>query len=226
MNEGLIREFRELDSGLMRPCFDSATARPGTAMATEDEGPGVIRSSSSPVFSPRLIEMTADERAEKSRQAVIDRLTAGDDGVSDYDVERNLREIRGILSTNQDILNRSKDSVYAGSNGFGTSSPTEVVFKRVAYNEVKVTSEDIFSWEPTPASTYLIKFAAKQIFSRNAFDLAPLGELPKCLRDVIVPDTKPLIFSHGQVGAISFSFLLGTSLTRCVFLLAAYRHQF
>ncbi|EJK59180.1 hypothetical protein THAOC_20631, partial [Thalassiosira oceanica] len=91
MDEDLIRELRELDSGRMRSCFDSATAR--VAMAAEEEvGPGVIRSS--PVFAPRLIEMTADERAEKSRQTVIDRLTAGDGGVSDYDVERNLREIR------------------------------------------------------------------------------------------------------------------------------------
>ncbi|EJK46902.1 hypothetical protein THAOC_34406, partial [Thalassiosira oceanica] len=197
MDEDLIRQLHELDSGLMRSSFDSATARSGVAMAAEEEvGPGVIRSS--PVFAPRLIEMTADERAEKSRQTVIDRLTAGDGGVSDYDVERNLREIRGILSTNQEILNRSKDSVYPGSNGFETGSPTEVTFKRISYNEVTVTSGDIFSWEPTPTSTYLVTFTAKQVFSRNAFDLAPLGELPKCLRDIIVPETKPLIFSHGQ----------------------------
>ena len=199
MDEDLIRELRELQPGglMTRARLDPATTRPGVARAAdEEEGPGAIRSS--PVFAPRSIEMTAEERAQKSRQSVIDRLTAGDDDVSDYDVERNLREIRGILSTNQEILNRSKDSVHPGSNGFGTSSPTEVTFKRVSYNEVKVTSEDIFSWDPSPTSTYLIKFAVKEVFSRNAFDLAPLGELPKCLRDVIVPETKPLIFSHGQ----------------------------
>jgi hypothetical protein len=106
----------------------------------------------------------------RARGEVANDLRPSNGAVESSNVEQNIREIRAIITTNAEILDRCIGS--RKGNSYST-------FLRYSFDVVEIR---------TIGST--TRFVAYPERSEKSFDMTPLTELPACIANIFVPPKK------------------------------------
>ena len=138
------------------------------------------------------------EQVSKVREMGAKRFAVRKKNVN-LDIEQNVREIRALLATNREILDRCADSICDPAYGYGNTSTRTLTFKRTAYNKVYVHG----------GGRGIVDICTEEVETQNEFDVTALQELPKSIGGLFV---EKKIDGPNVMNAIDYGALFETSM--------------
>lgn len=183
----------------MSPCHRLSKA--GSIMALKKRKTRSSSGSREAKRSSTLNSLEPLEQVSKVREGGAKRFASGKKNVN-LDIEQNVREIRALLTTNREILERCSESVCDRIRyryGYGNSSTRTRTFKRAAYNEVYVGGDGCGS----------VDICTEEVETQKDFELTALQELPKSIGGLFV---EKKMSGPNAMDAIDYGALFETSL--------------